>query len=442
MNTRIGFIVAQNTMPYIKENMQSIARWCDMVFMPFYQPEDIPDLYCKVRGQVDALLFSGAFPYRIVVEKLGPVRMPFAVLERYETALYKLMVRMSEKNRGDFSKTIIDFTNQSSGPELFNDILPEGKRPLVITGQSDSATSYRARVREIIRRYDQGLIDTAIVYFSNGIDELTCHGVDTHYLPPSEYSIRRAVENLIGQVQARYLTANQPVAGLIHCEELAQALGSGDTARAQSLRAQLRSAVEEYNRRHNMCLILNFSDASLEVVTTNQHLNNLTNRYTTCSLLYHLRQALPLRLGIFWGIGENLGQAQDNAYAALLAIENRLGTTQVSALQKDVGSDPFLLVEERETPPPPLLELPGVSKANRRKLGALLEGQALQSFSCEELAYYLNVTVRSASRIVAALEREGFVEVAHKKQEKLRGRPAKIYCFTAKADQLASLGSQ
>ena len=69
----------------------------------------------------------------------------------------------------------------------------------------------------------------------------------------------------------------------------------------------------------------------------------------------------------------------------------------------------------------------GISPLYLSKIASVLEQKGSSTLSSEELAFFLNVTTRSASRILSKLESGGLAEVEYNRQLKLRGRPAKIY---------------
>ena len=60
----------------------------------------------------------------------------------------------------------------------------------------------------------------------------------------------------------------------------------------------------------------------------------------------------------------------------------------------------------------------------------MLNQKGGDTLSAEELAFYLSITTRSASRILSKLVERGGATVQYNRQLNLRGRPAKIYKIT------------
>ncbi|NNV09857.1 HTH domain-containing protein, partial [Geobacillus sp. MMMUD3] len=68
-----------------------------------------------------------------------------------------------------------------------------------------------------------------------------------------------------------------------------------------------------------------------------------------------------------------------------------------------------------------------LSTLQLQKILAVLAKTESNELTADELAYHLGLTVRSANRILNRLEEKGVAKILYKKQEKLRGRPTKIY---------------
>ncbi|MET3291223.1 UNVERIFIED_CONTAM: putative ArsR family transcriptional regulator [Brevibacillus sp. OAP136] len=62
-----------------------------------------------------------------------------------------------------------------------------------------------------------------------------------------------------------------------------------------------------------------------------------------------------------------------------------------------------------------------------QKILAVLAKMKSSELTGEELAYHLGLTLRQANRILNKLEETGAAKVSYKKQEKLKGRPKKVY---------------
>lgn len=69
----------------------------------------------------------------------------------------------------------------------------------------------------------------------------------------------------------------------------------------------------------------------------------------------------------------------------------------------------------------------GISPLYLNKILYIIQQKQGNTLSSEELSFFLNVTTRSASRILKKLEEGGLARVEYNRQLNFRGRPAKIY---------------
>jgi predicted transcriptional regulator len=69
----------------------------------------------------------------------------------------------------------------------------------------------------------------------------------------------------------------------------------------------------------------------------------------------------------------------------------------------------------------------GISPANLQKMMNLQEKRGISRFSSADLAFYLNITPRSAGRILSRLAAHGGADVVRSDQPNSKGRPYKIY---------------
>ena len=68
-----------------------------------------------------------------------------------------------------------------------------------------------------------------------------------------------------------------------------------------------------------------------------------------------------------------------------------------------------------------------LSPLTLKKVFAAMDAAPKKEITAQELAFRLGVTKRSANRMLAALEKEGTLQVAYKKRMTSRGRPESVF---------------
>ncbi len=436
MDIKIGFIVAKNLLPYMENLKFLVTEHVQIIYLPYFDTNQIAPIYRKHFRNLDGVIFSGPFSYGVATSALGSLTIPNTYLQKDEGNLYKILLRLACQGKIDFTRIAIDFISEQNNYMGLDKILHPSNFPrtLDLPFPTD-AQSYNEHCDAIIKLKKDGLIDTAIIRYSNMLDKLRHNGIEAHYFYPSKEAFVEAVNRISGQIRESYIINNLPVVGIVFLDRAALS-GNQPTPK---LRDNLMAAITEFNRQNNMSLLISLSELGCDIISSNQGLVKITNNYTTCRLLGYLNLSFDYKVNIGWGIGHSLKEAQDNANDAIgRAIAEGAG---YSFIKQDVRAYPVSLIPgtacvNTSTPIEHVIieSIPGVSKENVRKINLLMQFRESKEISCEDLASYLEVTVRSASRILTVLESCGLAEVSYKKQEKLRGRPAKIYHITAPVD--------
>ena len=133
------------------------------------------------------------------------------------------------------------------------------------------------------------------------------------------------------------------------------------------------------------------------------------------------------------GCGSNVIDAHRNAHramkeallckssAAFIVMEDNVIIGPLSSIRRITYSDsPSQNLSE-------ISERLSISPLYLSKIISVLSQKGGDTLSAEELAFYLDITTRSASRILSKLETGGLATVQYNRQLNLRGRPAKIY---------------
>ena len=150
-------------------------------------------------------------------------------------------------------------------------------------------------------------------------------------------------------------------------------------------------------------------------------------------VLQYLEETLPFHVNIGWGIGTTLYQAKKSAQTANKQAKSiDFPCSYVITANEEVigplGYDTCLHYTNKVDPHlEKLSETLGLSILQIQKIIAVASKLQTNELTANDLAYYLGLTLRQANRILNKLEENGAVEITYRKQEKLRGRPKKVY---------------
>lgn len=169
----------------------------------------------------------------------------------------------------------------------------------------------------------------------------------------------------------------------------------------------------------------------IEIHTTKEMLNNMTNNYTDFFISEDLKE-IKYSLNIGWGIGNTNIHAEQNASQAngKSAALNGNCTFIVNDTNDTIGplySNKNSNTIEDSSIANKVASFIPLSNTNVSKIMCMINDRNSNNVSAEILADYMNITLRSANRILSILYKAGIATIVNTKLDNQRGRPKKIY---------------
>lgn len=426
MADKIGIITAENSLKYIQEAVaeKEDSRW-EIEFLPYTADRHLPELYTGNLHRFSGLVFSGRFNHDYIELYTGKIWKPHVVFELTDRDYYKAFARLLYRYPGtDIRRVLMEVpTSQDVDlQELFDGACPtwfdvDFRQAESLTAAYDMALEYAQRL------WREKKIDRVMTRLTNAVDPLLEMGIPTEPLFPSKVSIQERLQHLYGQLQSQQLTNTRTVFGIVCCAPNTSC--SMDT---------LQNLLEEFNSQLGMPLIIRREKDCFELATSNETLIDITQQYTNCLLSLFLHERMPQSpVCVGWGIGQDITSANKNAATALAEARRSNGRRAylVNESREVIGplaTGRSISVESLLSPQAEEIgKALGISPRNIQKLINLQEKRGVRFLSSGDLAYYLNVTPRSANRILAKLVQHGGAQVAHSTQSLTRGRPSYVY---------------
>ncbi|MDL2272053.1 hypothetical protein LJC23_03365 [Desulfovibrio sp. OttesenSCG-928-I05] len=422
MKFSIGIITAEQSLAMIRGVHDAMSALCDVTYLPYATMSQLTDIYTEHAHRFDGLVFSGLLPYEYVVSHVGAVLKPHVYFELTDRDFYKAFASLLFRHPGlDVTRLVMDRPHVDVDfAETFSGATPQYFTP-IINDPSSLESAYEATMRQALSLWQTGKIDRVLTRLTNLRTALTRAEIPCDVLFPSGPSMLDSFNALYNHMQSRALDSSMTAVGLV--------LAPTASPPEQHL---LHAALARFNASVSMPLVIRDYSGMFELITSNEVLRDLTRDYTHCLLTGHIRES-GLAACVGWGLGRDIVQAQQNAekalqesrrnparHAYLVTMDGELTGPMVEGQGVSVTSEPGQAVEHvaREL---------GISSANLQKLVDLQERRGIRHFSSADLAFYLNITPRSASRILLKLEENGSAKAVRTTQTTARGRPFKIY---------------
>ena len=423
----IGVFTNEQSLRRIMQIDGEMRKYGNITYLPYTSPDHLKFLYQQNAGQFDALLFSGSYPYNVIRKHYASVQeIPHAYFNISDRDYYKLIANLAVEHPGmDFSRVYFD------RPEIPVDFVSIFRRegvPLLGTApidwnRVDAADWYRPLQTYYKDLWDSGTVDLLVTRFGSMEDYFRDNGIRHQYLLPSRESMEETFRGLMMQLSA---VAVQDTAACIGLVLSPQTLNKTQWKR-------LGDKLAACNQQFGMPFLLDEKEGHFQLTTNTSVLKERTQQYTSCPVTAFLEQEVDFPVCVGWGCANSVVEAYHNAQRAVKEAVMSKGTAAFIVLEDNVIVGPLSSARRivySDAPSEKLSRLGrqvGISPLYLSKIASVLEQKGSNNLSSEELAFFLNVTTRSASRILSKLESGGLAEVEYNRQLKLRGRPAKIY---------------
>ena len=271
--------------------------------------------------------------------------------------------------------------------------------------------------------WDSGTIDLLVTRFASMGSYFDTHSIRHQYLYPSQETMLETYQDLLHQLDANAMRAAAACVALIDVPKTL----------TQQEQQTLWERLQQFNRQSGMPFLTYRLPNRFEITSNTSTLKELTQQYTTCPLISFLTEKLSVPICIGWGSAGNISEAYQNGLRALkqatlygdcatfISLENNVMIGPLSSTQRmvynDIPDKNLIQISERV----------GISPLYLNKILYIIQQKQGNTLSSEELSFFLNVTTRSASRILKKLEEGGLARVEYNRQLNFRGRPAKIY---------------
>ncbi|MNZ69612.1 hypothetical protein D3C78_879190 [compost metagenome] len=172
----------------------------------------------------------------------------------------------------------------------------------------------------------------------------------------------------------------------------------------------------------------------MSFITTRGIIEQVTHKFRDAPLLLEIMERLQWNASIGIGIGRTANEAEGKAREALLKAKSGGGGNCYLIMQDGIvygpmGSELTLEYSARSENPElfSLAKKIGLSVGTINKLISLCRRLGTSTLTASQLAEGFGITLRSARRIMAVLEKYEMARIVGEEQPAGRGRPRQIY---------------
>ena len=396
---KLAILTPKNSSEKIKNSLKEIT--CEIKYIFYNNLYDLEELYLKNAQKYDGIITSGPIGYEIIKNSVE-LFTPLYHFDISKGDLYKYLFNILKENpKIDFSRVYIDFISPEKKEYWFKDIFKKEEEPIFYQINFSNKNLYETLKNNYINLKKEKKIDIVLTRISNMVNFLKSEKISFDFLFPSEENIKNTVLEVIKDIKILKSEKKQIIFGKL-------------------LFDKIYVDIEEEIHSISKNCIIKILDKNIEILM-------LYEDFINSNIALNLKKKFRNNFLSGWGKGNNINEARHNAEKSY--IKNKETNTEVIYL---VSTNSETILSEINAKKKKNIEIIeklkklNITKQNSEKLIELFKNQ--EKVSCANLADYLNISERTANRLLLKLEENS---LAISNLIKIyRGRPKKIYTFS------------
>ena len=396
---KLAILTPKNSSEKIKNSLKEIT--CEIKYIFYNNLYDLEELYLKNAQKYDGIITSGPIGYEIIKNSVE-LFTPLYHFDISKGDLYKYLFNILKENpKIDFSRVYIDFISPEKKEYWFKDIFKKEEEPIFYQINFSNKNLYETLKNNYINLKKEKKIDIVLTRISNMVNFLKSEKISFDFLFPSEENIKNTVLEVIKDIKILKSEKKQIIFGKLLFDKIS-------------------IDIEEEIHSISKNCIIKILDKNIEILM-------LYEDFINSNIALNLKKKFRNNFLSGWGKGNNINEARHNAEKSY--IKNKETNTEVIYL---VSTNSETILSEINAKKKKNIEIIeklkklNITKQNSEKLIALFKNQ--EKVSCANLADYLNISERTANRLLLKLE-ENSLAISNLIKIN-RGRPKKIYTFS------------
>ena len=371
---------------------------CEVKYIFYNNLYDLENLYLKNAQKYDGIITSGPIGYEIIKNSVE-LLTPLYHFDISKGDLYKYLFNILKENpKIDFSRVYIDFISPEKKEYWFQDIFKKEEEPIFYKINFSNKNLYETLKNNYTNLKNNKKMDIVLTRISNMVEFLKNEKISFDFLFPSEENIKNTVLEVIKDIKILKSEKKQIIFGKLLLNEV-----SAD--------------IEEEIHSVSKNCIVKILDKNIEILM-------IYEDFINSNIALNLKKKLKMNFFSGWGKGNNINEARYNAEKAYKKSKETnfevvyLVSTNSEIILSEIDDEKKKNIEIIEK----LKEL-NITKQNSEKLIELFRSK--EKVSCASLATYLDISERTANRLLLKLEENN---LAISNLIKIsRGRPKKLY---------------
>jgi hypothetical protein len=404
------------------------SDYLDVVPIVYQDASEVAEILTEHKNDFDMWLFSGIVPYqRALAMKLNK---PLFYIPHTGSSLYRALLQITYIEHLRIESVSFDTFSKKEVEETFTDIdLP---LPPIYVNHYDGVISSSELTDYHYNLWKNGRTNIAITCFSATYEKLKKMGVPVFRIWPTRCNIRTTLDIAIETFEAQRFKGSQLAIQHIAIDDYDDLVRASSSYNVKRIELRLYEILVGYAEKLKGSIVLS-GDGQFTLYSTRGILEEITEGFIIMPILEDMTRNVTAKVSGGIGFGSTAYAAEENAFMALgLAKQKGKGRWMVVTDNREVigplSSDIHLKYSVRvdETVNRQFADKLNISITTANKLLAALDKLDKEAISADDLALYLEITPRSARRLLTTLADQGIAESAGDEMV-IKGRPRKLY---------------
>ncbi|WP_245339238.1 transcriptional regulator [Paenibacillus shirakamiensis] len=435
MNTKIAVIGPQDLVHAVMTFGSQFEQFSMIPGVYIHERDTLP-LVIELKSQVDIMVFTGPIPYQFALEVVRD--KPMVYIHYSGTALYKVLFDCLRDEVMHFDRKLrisVDVLEREAVIERLKEIGIVQYELFIqkydVGMETDELVAFHQNL------WQQGKVDATVTCITSVYNRLQKLGLPVYRVVPTGSAIRDGLNRALLERKSLSFSSSQIAVGIINIDNFLQLTKEASSEyEIQRKKLILQQILLDFGEETQS--LIKWSDGDeVSFITTRGIIEQTTRSFQEAPLLFEIMEKLQWNASVGIGIGRTANEAEGKAREALLKAKLSGGGNCFLIMQDGLvfgplGSELTLEYSVRSEDPY-LLSIAkkvGLSVGTINKLQSFCRRLGTTTFTASQLAEGFGITLRSARRIMAVLEKFDVAQIVGEEQPAGRGRPRQIYHLT------------
>ncbi|EPD52204.1 hypothetical protein HMPREF1210_01557 [Paenisporosarcina sp. HGH0030] len=408
---------------------QYLKKYNDITCIPIecLTEEDLDKRVLPRKNDITMWLCTGPITYKIV-QNWGKLTDPIIYIDSKGSAMYSLLLYIAHEHNLKVDEISYDFRPRDEIERVLQEVGIKTKIQFVVPEMLELQELIDFHYRCYINGYTKAAVTGHPI-----LQQLKKLGVPAYRLIQTEISVESAVNEIRRMYEMLHFKRAQIAVQIIEYDAAFAGLANTafTTHKLHEIELEFMNKLRTYSNKIQGSY-LSIGPGRYMIFSTRGFLQEITNDFTHIAEIDTFRGLKEEVETCGIGIGHSAYEAEINAWNALLQSRKwGKGSWAVCFDDKRIagplGQEEQLTYSYISEEMKSIREKTSLSVATLHKLKSIIKKRLNEEMSANDLAQYMQITTRSARRILSELEVNGLAQVIAEENPRTKGRPRKVY---------------